>query len=89
MNVKTYWNFEPCQARIVRVIVGKSDLPTWWCADMAGTVREAVEVRYGKQLFYLDNEGGVGWRKVTTGRGDPRLSHANLPVEKVLEEIQQ
>jgi len=30
----TFWNYEPTPARIVRVTVGKSDLPTWWCAKL-------------------------------------------------------
>lgn len=82
---KTFWNGEPCSARIVRVIVGKPLAPTWWCADLEGTEREAVEVRYGNQLFYLDNENEQGWLKVTLGMGSPRYGHRSLLVERVLE----
>jgi hypothetical protein len=84
---KTFWNGEPCQARRVRVIVGESPAPTWWwCFALAGQIREAVEVRYGDQLFYLDNEDDSGWLKVTEGKGSPGWSHRSLPVEQVLEE---
>jgi hypothetical protein len=83
----TYWNGERTPARRVRVIVGPSPRPTWWCAGLAGTEREAVEVRYGEQPpFYLDNENGSGWAKVTIGRGSPEWGHSGLPVERVLNE---
>ena len=82
---ETFWNYEPTPARKVRVIVGPSPKKTWWCAMLAGTEREAVEVSYaGQAPFYLDNEDGSGWHKVTTGRGGPDQSHSELPVERVL-----
>lgn len=81
----TYWNGEPCEARVVRVIVGSSLKPTWWCADLEGTEREAVEVRYDGQTFYLDNENNAGWLKVTLGEGAPGWGHRSLPVERVVE----
>jgi hypothetical protein len=79
----TYWNGEPCKARLVEVTVGKAPRSTWWCADMAGTRRKAVEVEYGGTKFYLDNEDGTGWRKVTEGRGAPNYYHASIPVDDV------
>lgn len=79
-----WWNGEPAEVRRVRVIVGDAMAPTWWCAELVGTERAAVEVRYGAQLFYLDDEDGSGWAKVTEGHGSPRLHHRNVPVERVL-----
>lgn len=93
MSEPTYWNFEPTPARIVRVIVGKSLRPTWWCAGLEGQEREAVEVTYFGDVFYLDNEKsqhnipGGGWAKVTHGRGSPGFGHSELPVRKVLAEV--
>lgn len=81
----TYWNGQRADACIVRVIVGKAPKPTWWCADLEGTEREAVEVTYAGQVFYLDNEDGSGWRKVTIYRGSPQAYHAGLPVAAVLD----
>ncbi len=87
----TYWNYEPTPCRIVRVIVGRSLVPTWWCAGLAGTEREAVEVNYHGDVFYLDNPGvpavnpNEGWLKVTKGRGGPEWGHHELPVERVVE----
>jgi len=75
----TYWNGEPTPARKVRVRVGESPVPTWWCADLAGTERDAVEVRYGGHRFFLDDEDGSGWRKVTEGHGGPNWPSSSLP----------
>ena len=84
---QTFWNYEPTPARKVRVIVGPSPVKTWWCADLAGQEREAVEVSYaGQPPFYLDNADGSGWRKVTTGRGGPDWGHSSLPVSSLAKE---
>lgn len=82
---RTWWNGEPAECRRVRVVVGKSERPTWWCADLEGTTRNAVEVKYAGQTFYLDNADGNGWAKVTVGRGSPGYGHASLPVAEVLD----
>jgi hypothetical protein len=80
----TYWNYERATARRVRVVVG--DAPKGgWCEGLTGTARDAVEVLYDEQdPFYLDNEDGSGWRKVTEGRGGPEWPHSSLPVKRVL-----
>ena len=86
---ETFWNYEPCEAKIVRVIVGPSEMPTWWCAGLEGTEREAVKVWSAdcpdQEPFYIDNEDGSGWRKVLGG-GGPNMSHKSLPVEREIEE---
>lgn len=85
MAEQTYWNGEPCEARKVVVIVGASPRSTWWCAGLEGQERKAVEVSYaGQPPFYLDNEDGSGWFKVTKGRGSPAVGHASLPVRSVV-----
>lgn len=84
-EVQTFWNGESTPARVVRVIVGKAR-PGWWCSGLEGQERRAVEVRYGDQRFYLDNEDGSGWAKVTRGLGSPRYGHKSLPVARVLGE---
>ncbi len=90
MSEQTFWNYEPTPARIVRVIVGPAAKPTFWHAGLEGTEREAVEVNYHGDVFYLDNEdtsfqkAGQGWFKVTQGRGGPDWGHADIPVAKVL-----
>jgi hypothetical protein len=80
---QTFWNYEPTPARKVRVIVGKSLRPTWWCAELAGQERAAVEVNYYGEKFYLDDEDGSGWNKVTRGRGGPDWGHSSLPDDSV------
>lgn len=68
----TYWNGEPCKAIPVRIrLQGDGGHPEYWARDLIGTEREAVRVEYGGRIFYLDNEDGSGWAKVTTGFGGP------------------
>ncbi|HYW33008.1 MAG TPA: hypothetical protein VE869_16020 [Gemmatimonas sp.] len=83
-RTSTYWNGEPCTARRVFVRVGTVPTATWWCAGMEGTVRRAVEVTHSGVPFYLDNENGSGWGKVTAGRGSPWVGHASLPSDSVV-----
>ena len=82
--MNTYWNGEPAPAREVRVIVGEVPIKTWWCHGLTGQERDAVEVNCEGQTFYLDNENGEGWAKVTIGHGSPNWGHRSLPVAKVL-----
>jgi len=85
---KTFWNGRPCRARIIHVIVGKALRPTWWCANLEGRVRKAVEVTQHGQTFFLDNEDGSGWLKVTVGKGMPNFGHSSLPSDsKTVESI--
>ncbi len=76
---RTYWNGEPTICERVRVRVGEPMAPTWWCAALAGTERQAVRVRYGRATFLLGDEDGSGWRKVTEGHGGPRWPSRSLP----------
>lgn len=79
----TYWNGERTPAVRVRVVVADApDVPEYWARDFVGTEREAVRVVYGDQTFYLDNEAGAGWAKVTSGGGSPRCGHRSLWVER-------
>lgn len=84
MSEPTFWNYEAAPARKVRVVVGPCTVPTFWHNGLEGTERNAVEVSYGGHLFYLDNEDGSGWDKVTKGRGGPDWGHKSLPVTSVL-----
>lgn len=80
------WNGLPCEARTVRVVVGKSPRDTWWCAGLEGQERDAVEVKSDGQKFYIDNADLSGFEKVTVGQGSPQWGHSSLPVIKVLED---
>lgn len=80
----TYWNGVRCPARRVIARVGHSPRSTWWCAELEGQERAAVEVTYGDHSFLLDDEDGSGWRKVTIGRGSPEWGHGGLPDDSVV-----
>lgn len=83
MSGETRWNGERCKAERVIVRVGRSEMPTWWCADLEGTERAAVIVHYGAGQFFLDDEDGSGWHKVTHG-GSPRLASRSLPNSSIV-----
>lgn len=89
MSEQTFWNGQPCAARKVVAVVGESMKSTYWHNGMEGTSRKAVEVVYADQApFYLDNEDGSGWYKVTEGKGSPSVGHKSLPVTNVIGEDQ-
>jgi len=81
---QTFWNGEPTLARRVLVVIGAAPVSTWWFHGLEGTKRRAVEVTYQGEVFYLDDEDGSGWAKVTKGRGSPHWGHKSLNIAKVL-----
>lgn len=82
--MSTFWNGEPCKARKVKVIIGQPPRPTWWFAALVGQARDAVEVNYNGEIFYLDNDDGQGWTKVTEGKGSPWVGHKSLVIERIV-----
>lgn len=82
MSVHTHWNAMPCQARRVHVIVADTDqFPRYWARHLVGHERAAVRVSYNGDRFYLDDEDGSGWTKVTHG-GGPGYHHRELFIER-------
>lgn len=109
----TYWNGEPALARKVTVVVAAPEGGVGaWYDSVVGWRRDAVEIVYGGETFYIDDDelvrsledlerlkaaeeeagrdlgsdvrvlpAGLGWVKVTSGRGSPTVSHRSLLVE--------
>lgn len=86
---ETFWQNEKVDARRVVVIVGDSDrFPNYWARSMVGTERVAVEITpVGGKPFYLDDENGEAWRKITVHHGSPLRGHRSLEVERVVKEL--
>jgi hypothetical protein len=83
----TYWNGEPCEARRVVVKVGDTGrFPKAWYRELVGQERNAVEVTYAGQTFYLDDANGLGWAKVTIYQGSPSRGHGSLEIDEVIRE---
>ncbi|MEV0477515.1 hypothetical protein [Streptomyces prunicolor] len=77
----TEWNGEPCTARrITAVVADNGAFPMYWARHLVGTRRAIVEVTYGGATFYLDDEDGSGWNKVTHG-GSPHWTHNNITID--------
>jgi hypothetical protein len=75
----TYWNGERCEARRCVVIIPKAEKSSYWYAEHEGKEWDAVEIKYGDSVFYIDNANGLGWAKVTHGQGSPSWGHGSLP----------
>lgn len=85
----TQWNGEPCQAlRATAVVADDERFPQYWARHLVGTRRNVVQVQYAGAMFYLDDEDGSGWHKVTHG-GSPRWAHSNLTVDPLTVELRQ
>ena len=80
------WNGEKCKARRVLIVVGEADKPTYWFAGIVGKTIRAVEVSYGGEVFYLADEDGNGWHKVTVERGGPHWGHKSVPCAELIRE---
>lgn len=77
----TRWNGEPCIAsRITATVADNDAFPLYWARHLVGTRRKIVEVTYGGETFYLDDEDGSGWNKVTHG-GSPHWAHSNITID--------
>lgn len=68
-------NFEskPCEVKKVKVCVGKAAGPNWWCKDLEGTVRNAVQLEINSEIFFFDNEGPDGFDAVVGGKVGTQL----------------
>ena len=76
------WDDEPAQARRVVVVVGAARSAGYWSERLVGQQRNAVEVKTRRERFFLDDDGGMGERKVTSA--DWREPYALLPVQRIL-----
>jgi hypothetical protein len=82
MSVDTYWNGEPCEARRISCVMADSpEFPRFWGRHLVGDRVDAVEVRYNGEKFFIYDEHGEGWAKVTTGKGSPSVAHKNMRPE--------
>ena len=71
-SIGTFWNGEPCEARRVTVTVADDGrFPGYWARSIVGTRRRAVEVVYGGETFYLDDEPYYGPRETEP----PEIAH--------------
>jgi hypothetical protein len=56
-NEQTFWNGEPTPARkVTGVVLDAPEFPQYWARPLVGTRRNAVEVTYNGETFYLDDD---------------------------------
>lgn len=68
----TWWNGEP-----VRAVRGTAEL-----ADHPGERIDVALLSWMGRPMYLDDTDGIGWAKLTTGRGAPAWPHRNVTVKR-------
>jgi len=83
---QTFWNGEPCEARRVLIRIGDCPFPKGWYKHLIGTEIRAVEVKYGGSIFYLADQDGNGWHKVTVEHGGPHWGHKSVTCAEIIKE---
>lgn len=85
----TFWQGEHVDARRVLVEVGDSGrFKAYWAKDIVGTERAAVEVTpVGGKPFYLDDDNGAAWHKITVEHGSSLVGHRHLDITRVIKEL--
>lgn len=81
MTEATYWYGETCRAvKVTITVADMPEFPGYWVREqgLVGSERPAVRVTYRKSTFYLDDDLGKAWRKVTEEMGMPTAPHAEL-----------
>ncbi len=79
--MKTYWNGEEADCRkVTAVMADNSKFPLFWGKHLVGKTVKAVEVNYCGSTFYLFDDDGEGWWKVTERKGSPSASHSGMDV---------
>ena len=84
--MKAQWNGEACQARRVLIRVGACSFPQGWYKELVGTEMRSVEITYADSIFYIADQDGNGWHKVTVERGSPHWGHKSVTCAEVLKE---
>jgi hypothetical protein len=83
---KLQWNGESCEARRVLIRVGDCPFPQGWYKELVGTEMRAVEITYGGEVFFIADENGNGWHKVTVEGGGPHWSHKSVTCSEFIRE---
>lgn len=68
------WNGEPCGIEHIDIKLDeKQNENTFWFAPFSGKFRRAIRIHINGETFVIDNEDGMGVRKVRNG-GTPNLA---------------
>ncbi len=89
MKEQGFWNGLPTEIeRGTAVVADAPQFPKYWARTegIIGTriavVRVVLDgVNYGGGTTYLDDRGGLGYAKLTDGRGSSGLGHADVEIE--------
>ena len=74
-----FWNDKPAKYVVFNYQPSKvEDTPAHWQNSLDDTVRQGLHIFTKGQDFYIDNEFGDGYLKITEGRGCPPYSHSSI-----------
>jgi hypothetical protein len=75
--MKGFWNGLPAEITPVTYEIGPHtiDAALWWSKRLEGKRRQGLKVEQDGNIFFIDNEYGDGYYKVTTGKGMPEYGH--------------
>lgn len=79
VKAPTLWNSIPCTAKRCMAVIGTNKLTM--LNGIAGKLRQVVLVIVDGRRFYLDNEDGTGWMKVSDNM---RSGYRELPIKQVV-----
>lgn len=85
-----FWNGEPAKYRalLVEIVESDKEMPLlYWGRTFVGQFRQIIEVHYRPEPFYIDNEDGLGYTKVTKGLGSPPFGHRVIYGHKIMHEL--
>lgn len=80
------WNGKPCRARTV--LIELADCPqyqNYWARAIVGQECNAVEVTVGDHVFYMDNQDGTGYAKITAGCGMWIFPHREVRPARIIQ----
>ena len=77
--MKGFWNGEPAKFKGLEYTVTEvKEKPLSWQNSLVGTRRQAIEIDYSGHTFIIDNQDGLGFIKVTEGRGLFKFAHKSV-----------
>jgi len=80
MKLPAYWDGKKVEIEVIRIrLVDSPDVPLlYWGKPFYGEERQAIRVFTESGSFVIDNEDGMGYRKVTVGYGSFTSAHRSV-----------
>lgn len=84
-KLKGFWNGEPCIFYPIEYTVKESNVISHWFNRFVGQKRQGLKVEYDGGNFFIDNQHGDGYYKLTKGKGSVKCGHKSINFESYTE----